>query len=158
MKNNLLLALAAVCLLGFSSCKKDEQTTPSGSGSGVVNPKKFYLKLDGQEITTEFGSSQHTSGLIIFGTAVGTNTFQLSMSDTLTTGTYPIQLGGVFNVAHSDDNYATGAYVALSGSVTIVSHNTAQHKIAGTFNCNLQKSGAPGNKTVTDGEFNITYP
>ncbi len=158
MKNNLLFALAAVFLLGFSSCKKDEPTTSNGNGSGVVVPKKFYLKLDGQEITTEFGSSQHTSGLIIFGTAVGTNTFQLSMSDTLTTGTYPIQLGGVFNVAHSDDNYATSGYAALSGSVTIVSHNTAQHKIAGTFNCVLEKSGVGTQKNVTNGEFNITYP
>lgn len=151
MKIKLIIVFVALGLTAVS-CKKDKETITSGTPA----LKGFYLKLDGTPYTASGSSSQHTMGLILYATSIGTDNFYLRMEDTLQPGTYDILPNGVFLLNHTDTSSI--GYTSISGSVTIVSNNTAAHSISGTYNCILEKSDLSTTKQVTEAEFNITYP
>ncbi len=154
MKTKFMIAFVALGLIA-TSCKKDKETTTSGTPA----LKGFYLKVDGTPYTASGSTSQHTSGLILYSTTIGTNmSFYLRMEDTLQPGTYNILPNGSFRLSHTDDSFATAGYGSISGSVTIVSNDPAVHRISGTYNCILEKADLSATKQVTEAEFNITYP
>jgi len=156
MKTKFIIAFVAIGLTSIS-CKKEKQEETTTPSSPLL--KGFYLKVDGTPYTATGGVTQHTSGLILHSTTVGTNlAFSLRIADTLQAGTYDIVPNGNFRLSHTDDNYATPGYASISGSVTVEYHDASAHKIAGTYHCVIEKSDLSATKQITNAEFNITYP
>lgn len=153
MKTTFMIAFVALGLTAVS-CKKDKEATTPGTPA----LKAFYLKLDGTPYTASASSSQHTMGLILYSTAIGTDNFYLRIEDTLQPGTYDILPNGVFLLNHNDASSSSTGYSSISGSVTITSNNAAAHNISGTYHCVLEKADLSTTKQVTEAEFNITYP
>ena len=151
--------VAATLFLGISallitSCKKKENTNPDGTPDLAT----FKVVVDGTTYTPILGNTQHTGGVITYQAQTGVNTnFTLQISDTLMAGTHAITNALPFRVFTTDDGNNT-FYFGTSGSVTVVSHDTVANKIKGTFNATLTRSSPAGTKTLSSGEFNITYP
>lgn len=147
-----------VLFLGFSiitlsACKKNENTNPDGTPDLAT----FKVVVDGTTFTPLLGSTQNTGGVIIYQAQTGVNSnFTLQISDTLLAGTYAITDNLPFRVIHTDDGNNT-FYFGTSGSVTVVSHDTVANKIKGTFNATLTRTSPAGTKTLSSGEFNLTY-
>ncbi|MES2557342.1 MAG: DUF6252 family protein [Bacteroidota bacterium] len=151
----LSIAVITLSAITLFSCKKDKETTGESSGPTL---KTFALKVDGTSLQTEFYSSQHTAGMLIIQTNINGNLiFGLNLADSLQVGTYPMGQGLQAKLIHSDDNYATPAYISDPGTLTITAHDTINDKITGTYNCTLTRVSPAGTKTVTGGEFNIQY-
>lgn len=140
-------------LLGLGACKKKENTNPDGTPD-LAN---FKVTMDGSVYTPLTTTVQNPGGVIIYQIPTSlSNFFTLQISDTLAPGTYPISDALPFRVIHSDDSNNT-YYFGTSGSVTVTSHDQATNKIKGTFNCTLTRTSPAGTKTISSGEFNITY-
>jgi hypothetical protein len=150
----LSIAVIALATISLFSCKKDDKTTAESSGPTL---KTFALKLDGTSYQTEFYSTQQTAGMIIFQTNINNSLiFGLNLADTIQAGTYPMG-PGISRLVHTDDNYATPAYISDPGTLTVTIHDTVNNKITGTFSCTLARTSPAGTKAVTNGEFNIQY-
>lgn len=152
MKTILLPAICGMLLLA-TACKKEEKTTEENTTPLL---KSFYMKVDGVAYTGLGSSTQHTSGLILFSSFDGTQNFSLRFDDTLAVGTYTMGPNLPVRLVHTDDNYAT-SYVSDPGTLSIVSHDTVNDRITGTFNCTLVRTSPASTKALTNGEFNIQY-
>ena len=141
------------------ACKKEEPTPVTDtSGSGSTALKAFALTLDGADYETATTFSQGFNGVVSIQATVGSNlNFSLTIPDTAVVGSYSIDGTNPFSIGHTDDSYAT-YYQASSGNFTIVTHDTISNKISGTFSGTLLRSSDNATKTVTSGEFNVTYP
>ena len=153
MKKIILPVLCSMLVLA-TGCKKDDNK-PTTESSGAIL-KTFYLKVDGVAFTGTSSSWQHTSGMILYSSYDGTQNFSLSMGDTILPGTYPMGYGQPARLVHTDDNYAT-SYISDPGTFTVVSHDTVNDRISGTFSCTLTRTSPANTKAVTNGEFNIQY-
>lgn len=146
-------SILGVLLLGLGACKKNENTNPDGT----PDLASFKVVMGGTTYTPLTTSVQNQTGAIIYQVPTSlSNFFTLQISDTLTPGTYAIVDALPFRVIHSDDSNNT-FYYGTAGSVTIVSNDQTNNKIKGTFNCTLTRSSPVGTKTITSGEFNISY-
>lgn len=150
----IVLSLTGIISLTIVSCKKEENK-PTVSGVSVL--KHFALTLNGTNYAANFTATQQISGNIISQTTLGSNLiFVLSVADNLTPGTYSMGSNAPCNLVHSDDNNAT-SYSSSIGTITIVTNDTVNDKLSGTYNCTLTRESPAGTKTVTNGEFNIDY-
>lgn len=151
-----ILALA----IALVACKKEEPTpvNTNSSGGGSTSLKPFALNLDGTDYETATTFSQSFNGIVSIQATVGSNlNFSLTIPDTAVVGSYSIDGTNPFSIGHTDDSYAT-YYQASSGNFTIVTHDTISNEISGTFSGTLLRSSDNATKTVTSGEFNVTYP
>lgn len=149
----IILSLLCGMLILATACKKEEK--PAAESSGAIL-KTFYFKVDGIAFSTINASWQHNAGTISYSGYSGSQTFTLTMWDTLMPGTYTMGYGQPTRLFHTDDNYVT-SYISDPGTLTIVSHDTVNDRISGTFNCTLSRSNPASTKAVTNGEFNIQY-
>lgn len=152
MKKIILPALCSMLVLA-TACKKEETTTNESSGPIL---KTFYFKVDGVAFNPTSSSWQNAAGTIMYNVYDGTQTYSLSIWDTLMPGNYTMGYGQPTRFFHTDDNYAT-SYISDPGTLTIVSHDTVNNRISGTFNCTLTRSNPASTKAVTNGEFNFQY-
>lgn len=153
MKKIILPVLCSMLVLATACKKEDNEPTTESSGPIL---KTFYMKVDGVAFTPTSSSWQHTAGTIMYSGYDGTQQFSLSIIDSLAPGNYTMGYGHPTRLFHTDDNYVT-SYVSDPGTLTIVSHDTVNDRISGTFNCTLSRSNPASTKAVTNGEFNIQY-
>lgn len=154
LRFSFVLFLIGTLPLTIVSCKKEEKK-PAVSGTTIL--KHFALTLDGTNYAANFTATQQISGNIISQTTLGSNLiFVLSVADNLTPGTYSMGTNAPCNLVHSDDNNVT-SYNSSIGTLTIVTNDTVNDKLSGTYNCTLTRESPAGTKTVTNGEFNIDY-
>lgn len=161
MKKSTFFALTLLTAMTFGSCKKKTAETEASNNTGNPTLKNFAFKLDGTSNSPISQSVQHTSGKIfIAGSSNPNESISLSITDTLTAGSYNFGPNGsdAFRMFYTPDNYAT-SYTSQSGTGTIVSHDMSNNKIQATFNCMLVSNGStPDTIYVTNGEINKTYP
>ncbi len=154
MKKSLLLLVAIAPI--HIGCKKEKKQ----ASSGVPSLKSFYLKIDGTVKNVSSTISQHTSGWILAsGSTAPNETISLRIDDTVQTNmTYNFSANGPFRLFYTPDNFVN-SYTSVSGSAHVASYDQTAKRIQGTYTCILVgNQSTPDTLTVTEGEFNITYP
>jgi|GEM_PF-1791067 len=157
-KTTILLLLVFLAGTGMQSCKKDDKKTPAPSTNPPVSTAdNFSLTTDGVNIVASTITVQEAGGVIVCnGTVNPTTYYSIVTEDGLMPGTYPIDGNTQFDLIHSDDNDAT-FYASTSGSVTILTHDTVNNTMSGTYNCILTRTSPAATKTVTNGQFSFSY-
>jgi hypothetical protein len=156
-KTTMLLLCAFLAGTGMQSCKKDDKKPSSSTNPPVSTPDHFSLTVNGVNTVPPTVDAQEVGGVIACNATLNaTTTYTLVTEDALMPGTYPIDGDTQFDLIHSDDNNAT-YYASTSGSVTILTHDTVNNRMSGTYNCILTRSSPAATKTVTNGQFNFSY-
>jgi len=162
MRSTLILPCVAVLVATACGGSKNGMS-PSGS---TLNGT-FTATVDGKSFTAALGIIATRAGNIVSVAATdSTNTTIAFAVVANATGTYGIPASG----AQSGNNASlvvgtvggAGGWVAdaFKGSGTIKLDTLTATTTSGTFNFVLVPSGAnatPGNKTVTNGKFNVTF-
>jgi len=155
-----MLGLCAILAgTGMQACKKDDKkTTPSGTTpTPVTGNDNFEVTVNGTHYDPSTINVQYVGGVIAADAIVDGNTnFAIYTNDELMPGTYAIDGNTQFDIIHSDDNNAT-YYASTSGSVTVLTHDTVNDRMTGTFNCTLTRTTPAATKTGTNGAFTINY-
>ena len=126
------------------------------------NDNTFFANVDGVEFVEDMiaGVELSLGGNTTIGISATKNngeTIGFSLDANITPGDYSFDgFGSSFNVSQYIGDLNTDIYVG-DGTFTIISHDTANNNIVGTFNfvANPVQGGASLN--VTDGSFNVTY-
>jgi len=157
MKNIFLSSILVFAGLSLAtSCKKDKKDTePTVPGTPTL--KTMALSIDGTAIETNYYSSQATSGLIIVQSWPEPHLISLRIADTVAAGQiFDMGPAMAANLSYSNDNYAT-SYSTQSGTMTIAVYDTVARKLSGNYSCILFKDAGSPVKTVTNGQFNVSY-
>jgi len=140
-------------LLAAAACGGDSTTGPGTTGA-------MSATIDGAHWTSSLGASAtHSNGAFAVGGSNNDFTMAIGFADT-GVGTYDIgQLSPTNAILNQQGGAAWVANVTGgSGSVTVTSVSAT--RITGTFNFTaipLPNSGATGNRTITNGTFDITF-
>jgi hypothetical protein len=140
-------------LLVAAACGGDSTTGPGTTGA-------MSATIDGAHWTSSLGAAaSHASGAYGVGGSNSSFTLGIGFADT-GVGTYEVSATSPTNLIVTQQGGA--AWVANvtggSGSVTVTSVSAT--RITGTFNFTaipLPNSGATGNRTITNGTFDITF-
>ena len=101
-----------------------------------------------------------TSQIVVTGTSAdATKSVGIFMPDGITPGTYTFDLFGATYIGlynpDTDPNHSQGS---MSGTLTILSHNTTTRRIRGNFNFHAEALLNPSlNTELTEGYFSVTY-
>jgi hypothetical protein len=128
--------------------------TPPGALSDTLN-----ATVDGSPfIGSTVEALQVGDQLIIAGiSADGTKSIQIIMPFAITAGSYSLDFGGGVYIGVYYPDAATPLVSQASGSLTVISNDTAARRIKGTFDfvASPITSGTPAN--ITQGYFSINY-
>lgn len=89
------------------------------------------------------------SGQLVIAGNTADRSIAIRVPENITPGTYDITMGGLYTASYTIDDVVTDA---ISGSLTIVTHNTTEQRITGAFVFNT-----PNGFMITDGEFAVLY-
>lgn len=89
------------------------------------------------------------SGQLVIAGNTANRSLALRLPENITPGTYDITLGGLYTGSYTEDD---AVFDAVSGSLTIVTHNTTEQRITGAF-----VFDTPDGFMITDGEFAVSY-
>ena len=94
-------------------------------------------------------NGQLVSGLLFLSGNTTDRSMVIRVPDNIVPGTYDITPGGLYAASYTVDDDVSEA---VSGSLTIVTHNTTEQRITGSF-----VFETPDGFLITDGEFAISY-
>jgi len=125
-------------------------TAPSGNN--------FFAKLNGVDFNpATVTANQLTDLLYIIGKKQGVENISLVIPIDAVPGTYEMDIFGDYKGMYIQDTSSTGTFNSNEGSLTIISHDTANKKIKGTFNFVGGSFFTTVTHTITDGTFEVTY-
>lgn len=118
----------------------------------------FFAKLDGADFTPATVTANKLTDLIyIIGKKQGIENISVVVPVTATPGTYEMDIFGDYKAIYIQDTSNTGTFNSDEGTLTIISHDTANKKIKGTFNFIGSSFFTTTTHTITDGTFEVTY-
>ena len=140
-------------LLAAAACGGDSTTGPGTSGA-------ISATIDGAHWTSSLGATtSHSSGSYGIGGSNSDATIGLAFPDA-GVGTYDIGQLSPTNVLLTQQGGATWVASAIGGSGSVTVTSVTASRIVGTFNFTLvplSGSSATGNRTITNGTFDITF-
>ena len=91
--------------------------------------------------------------------ATVSKTVAVSMPANITPGTYTFDIfGGTYIGQYNPNTNPMNSQASMSGTLTILSHNTTTRRIRGTFNFHAEEILNPAAFTeITEGYFAVTY-
>lgn len=118
----------------------------------------FFAKLDGVDFEpATVTANQLTDLLYIIGKKQGVENISLVIPIGAAPGTYEMDIFGDYKAMYIQDATSTGTFNSDEGTLTIISHDTANKKIKGTFNFIGSSFFTTLTHTITDGTFEVTY-
>jgi hypothetical protein len=120
----------------------------------------FTAKLDDNDfVPTAINGVNSNGRLSLIGRRGSVETIGLTLINTITPGDYDLDITGDYVGQYVRDMTPEGAsFGADPGTVTIISHDTANKRIIGTFEMTATSFLAPGvTYEITEGVFDITY-
>ncbi|MEI6575384.1 MAG: hypothetical protein WCO63_04325 [Bacteroidota bacterium] len=144
MKSYRILILAlSIFAIGFSSCKKDADTSFANSVSATIDGIGYY-----SDSIVSIGSAE----IMNFTSAVGKEKIILYISSAATTGSHALN-NNTYNILYFNKNGII--YMPKSGNINISSYDVASKVIKGSFSATLNNGSA--NAAITNGAFQIKY-
>jgi hypothetical protein len=129
---------------------------PSASTSDT-----FRVKIDGASWTPQAIMATQVNGqLAINGTnSTATKTVGLLLPGDIKPGTYTLDLWGFTYLAiYNPDSDPTHSKAAVSGTLTVLEHNTSTKRIRGSFSFRAEElTNANNFANITDGYFSVKY-
>ncbi len=163
-------AVVLSLVVALSGCgKKDSPTSPGGGSNCSVivgNKGTVTAQIDGAAfsgITPTGGATQTPNVITLFGQTTDNTTLTLGTTSLNGTSTFGAGIvnGSSISLQTRSCTAGTGLWMAVfgsgSGTITIQSTPTGA---TGTFSGTLvavPNSGATGTKTITGGQFNVTF-
>lgn len=150
MKKLLFLFLSLIFLSMFTSCNKDNNTTPTQ----VSTTQFIKFKCNGIQYEFDNPIVENSSFKVIKATKPNDKSFELYTQVNLPVGTYPIQDSFSGNVATANisiNSIGLSNGGATSGELKVTS--VTGNNIKGTFNFAFSKNSIDYN--VTEGSFNV---
>jgi hypothetical protein len=145
---NLLSALLLLILIYSCSKKNDDSIT-------VANENTFSCKIDSVLFTPDVINAvlDSLSGIKITASdASGNKAVQLNMPIAIIPGTYAIGAG--YSAQYNPN--PSFSFVALNGTIVILSHDIKLKKLSGTFSFyGAPLTGSPPSVNITDGNFSV---
>lgn len=118
----------------------------------------FFAKLDGADFNPATVTANKLTDLIyIIGKKQGVENISVVLPITAAPGTYEMDIFGDYKAIYIQDSSNTGTFNGDEGTLTIISHDTANKKIKGTFNFVGSSFFTTITHTITDGTFDVTY-
>ena len=149
MKRLALLAFALVM-----ACGDDGGSPPVGAG-------RLTASIDGTAFSGTLAVTAVRSGTALTISAVGSNTRQLSLNLVGVSATGNIAIGaGSTSLGQFSSSTQTWVSSLVGGSGTVVLTTLTTTRATGTFSFTAVPSastGATGNKTVTNGTFDVAF-
>ncbi|BCY29244.1 DUF6252 family protein [Flavobacterium okayamense] len=120
----------------------------------------FFCKVDGADYNpTNVDGYITGSQISLIGRRGAVETISLTLNQTISPGTYPLDdlpLGnnniGMYNLDNTGNIFG-----ADPGTVTITTHNTSSKRIVGTFEFTATSFLTSGSYQITNGSFDIIY-
>ena len=133
-------------------------STGGGSGGGA-STESFFAKVDGVEFVETMVTKMDFSGsLTISGSTSSSSALAITVPNTITPGSYSIDLTTYKGQYNNADVSPTVSTVADSGTITISAHDTTAKTIVGTFSfVSSPLMGTTPQYTITDGSFSVSY-
>lgn len=142
-----LLATMIVCIVAFSSCKKD---------SSESNPTTTVsFKLDGTDKSTSTVLSaydKNSKALLVSGSLSPSEVINISLEN-IQAGTFDVVNNGIV-ATYSNGASDLDTYAAISGTLTITSFTN--NTVSGTFSFVVMNQ-ARTTKNITEGKFSTNY-
>jgi hypothetical protein len=155
MKKLTVFMLAISCIAAVS-CEKDSKVQTNNNG-GNTELNTFRLTVDGMQYQPASVLTQHNSEMITIQGAEGLGaSFSLAIRDSLMPGNHAMSPFGPTRLTMSFNAFAD-SYTSSQGTLTIVTHDTVNNAISGTYHCYAIKDDASDTVNVTGGEFNVNY-
>lgn len=126
----------------------------------IVAPSdnSFFAKIDGTDFNpTTVTANQLTDLLYIIGKKETIENISVVVPINVAPGTYEMDIFGDHKAIYIMDNSATGTFNSEEGTLTIITHDTANKKIKGTFNFIGTSFMTTAEHTITEGAFEVTY-
>lgn len=118
----------------------------------------LFAKIDGVDfIPATVTANQLTDLLYIIGKKETIENISIVVPINVTPGTYEMDIFGDHKAIYIKDTSSTGTFNSDEGTLTIISHDTANKKIKGTFNFIGGSFMTTLEHTITDGTFEVTY-
>lgn len=118
----------------------------------------FFAKIDGVDFNpTTVTANQLTDLLYIIGKKQTIENISVVVPINVAPGTYEMDVFGDHKAIYIKDTSSTGTFNSEEGTLTIISHDTANKKIKGTFNFIGGSFMTTLEHTITDGAFEVTY-
>ncbi len=147
-----------------AACGGDGPSGPSGPDGNTLANGSFSARVDGASFNavaaTIVASSAGQAGTILAigaGTSAG-NSLGFAWIDS-GTGTYAINQAVAANATYTEAGRSWSAQFGNQGSGSIVVTTRTATRVAGTFSFVMVPvgGGASGNKTITQGAFDLTF-
>lgn len=118
----------------------------------------FSAKLNGSAfVPSTVSAFKVTDKITITGKKSTIENISIILPENITTGTYQFSTFGTYMGLYIVDTTQNGTFNAASGSITIISHNTATKKMKATFNFVGESLFTTVTHSISEGEFDVTY-
>ena len=157
MKNLIFYILVTLLFLFFCSFQKNSGSgdflfvTFNGSRHDFIGERNLqYVSTIGEAYVSALSDTSRFSGYSI----------EIQLGDRLI-GSHNLSVNSNHSVSfvqyfHSIDSTSVGRYHSISGSVNILSYDTINNSISGSFNCLLQRMETADTLRITSGAFQIS--
>ena len=148
--------LVVLAMFGATACGNDDPAGPGG-GDGDLS-----ATIDGDDWTADLAAvATRTNNVIGIGAgdSHGDRSIGIGFIDA-GTGTYAISATNATNALLIEGQKSWAASAGVGGSGSLVITTLTATRVAGTFSFNVvpnANSGATGNRTITNGEFDIEF-
>lgn len=132
------------------------------SGAGVPLTQSGAVNLDGVAFSPDILTGNNGFGRIAVNLARSSDNYTvgLNLVETISAGEYTLSGQGDYRATFSTSGALNDQYVAGSGTLRIIAHNTQNKYLVGTFDFNAVPSAgstSSNNYSLSAGEFGINY-